>query len=75
MVPGTGDVSDDEADFIALLDFFLQRGAADWMTHAVDRRLFDIDSRDVFAFHDADDVFFREHDGLCIFTNIERKFF
>lgn len=45
------------------------------MTHAVDRRLFDIDSRDVFAFHDADDVFFREHDGLCIFTNIERKFF
>ena len=75
MVPRTRDVSDDEADLVAFLNFFLQRGAADRMTHAVDCGLFDIDSRDVFAFHDADDVFFREHDGLCIFTNIERKFF
>ena len=74
MVPRAGDVGDDEADLIAFLDFFLQRGAADRMTHAVDRRLFDVDCRDVFPFHDPDNVFFRELDSLRSFTNIKSKF-
>ena len=74
MVPRAGDVGDDEADLIAFLDFFLQRGAADRMTHAVNRRLFDVDGRDVFPFHDPDNVFFRELDSLRSFTNIKSKF-
>ena len=75
MVPSAGDVGDDEADFIAFLNFFLQRGAANRMTHAVDCGLLDINGRDVFSFHDPDDVFFWEHNSLCSFTNIKSKFF
>lgn len=75
MIPRACNIGDDQADFITGLYLFGQGGAADGVAHAVHRRFFYVDGGDVLSFHDVGNMFFRQFDGLCRFTNTESKFF
>ena len=75
MIPRACNIGDDQADFITGMYPFGQRSAADGVAHAVNRRFFDVDGGDVLSFHDVGNMFFRQFDGLCRFTNTESKFF
>ena len=74
-VPGAGDVGDDEADFVAALYDFLQRGTADRASHSSKGRFFDVAGGCRDAFQDVRNMVFRQHDGLHAAAECEFEFF
>lgn len=75
MVPDTGDVGADDADFVSFGDDFLQGFGSNGMTHAFQGGFFDVAGRCGVPFQYVQNMFFRQTDFLGAMAETEFKFF
>ncbi len=75
MIPSAGDVGAHDAHLVAFGNSFLQRFAADGVSHTVDGGFLHVTGRHRISFQYIGNMFLRQHDFLRAFAKSKFKFF